>query len=32
MIIKIDAYKIKHQPNINMFVWDYNSFIQCKLK
>jgi hypothetical protein len=32
MIKKRDAYKIKHQPNVEMFVWGCNDFIESKLK
>jgi hypothetical protein len=31
MIIKIDDYKIKHQLNIKMFIWDHDNFIESKL-
>ena len=32
MITKIDACKIKHQPNIKIFVWDRDNHIQRKPK
>jgi len=32
MIIKIDACKNEHQPNIRTFVWDYNNIIESKPK
>jgi hypothetical protein len=32
MITKTDAHKIKHQPNITMFVWVYNNLIESKSK
>jgi hypothetical protein len=32
MILKIDAYKIEHKPNIRMFVWDCDNLIENKQK
>jgi hypothetical protein len=32
MITKVDIRKIKYQPNIKIFVWDYNNIIESKLK
>jgi hypothetical protein len=32
MIIKIDARKIKYQPNVKFFVWNCNKLIENKLK
>jgi len=32
MITKINAHKIKHQPNTKTFVWDYNNLIKFKIK
>jgi hypothetical protein len=32
MIIKIKIYKIKHKPNIEIFVSDYDNFIENKSK
>jgi len=32
IITKIDAYKIEHQPNIVIFVWDYDNLIGSKQK
>ena len=32
IITKIDAYKIEHQSNIVIFVWDYDNFIGSKQK
>jgi hypothetical protein len=32
MITKIDAYKIEHQLNIKIFIWDYDNFIENKSK
>jgi hypothetical protein len=32
MIIKIDTHKIEHQPNITMFVGDYDNPIERKTK
>jgi hypothetical protein len=32
MIKKIDAYKIMHQLNIEIFIWDHNNLIESKPK
>ena len=32
MITKIDTRKIKHQPNVRTFVWDYENLIENKQK
>jgi len=32
LIIKIKAYKIKLQPNIMIFIWDWNNLKKNKLK
>ena len=32
MIIKINTHKIEHQSNVEIFVWNYNNFIESKLK
>jgi hypothetical protein len=32
MITKIDAYKIEHQLNIEIFIWDYDNLIENKSK
>jgi len=30
MIIKINTYKIEHQPNTDIFIWDYDNLIESK--
>jgi len=32
MITKIDIHKIEYQPNIEIFVWNYDKFIESKTK
>jgi len=32
MIIKIDARKIKNQLKVEMFVWNCDNLLDCKLK
>jgi len=32
MITKIDIYITEYQPNIRMFVWDYDSLVKSNLK